>query len=827
MAKAATPKRAAEEQGRRRPRRRRLPIASARPSRSATRRRKDELLEFYKQMLLIRRFEERAGQLYGLGLIGGFCHLYIGQEAVAVGLQSALEVGKDSVITGYRDHGHMLAYGIDPKVIMAELTGRAAGICKGKGGSMHMFSVEHNFYGGHGIVGAQVSLGTGLAFEHKYAGDGGVCLAYFGDGAANQGQVYESFNMAELWKLPIIFVIENNQYAMGTSVNRSSAEDQLYKRGESFRIPGLQVDGMDVLAVRGAAETALEWVRAGKGPILLELKTYRYRGHSMSDPAKYRSREEVQAVREKSDPIEHAKRELEALGVERGRAEGDRQRDQEDRRRGRRFRRAGARARSGRALHRRAGGELLMPIELKMPALSPTMEEGTLAKWLVKEGDKVAVRRHPRRDRDRQGDDGVRGGRRRHDREDPRPRRHRRGEGRHRHRADRRRGRGRVGAAAPAEAEAGAQPAAEEPAEAPRRGADGAEAANKAPASLAVEPDVPAGTEMVRTTVREALRDAMAEEMRKDERVFVMGEEVAEYQGAYKVTQGLLDEFGAKRVIDTPITEYGFAGVGTGAAMGGLRPVIEFMTFNFAMQAIDHIINSAAKTNYMSGGQMRCPIVFRGPNGAASRVGAQHSQNYGPWYAAVPGLIVIAPYSAADAKGLLKAAIRSEDPVVFLENELLYGQSFDVPKLDDYVLPIGKARVVREGKDVTLVTYSIGVGVALDAAAKLAEEGIDAEVIDLRTLAPARQGDGARQPRQDQPHGLRRGRLAGLLDLVRADGGRDGGGVRRSRRAGAARHRRGRAAALCRQSREAGADQGRRRRRGGEEGLLPLPAERR
>ena len=276
---------------------------------------KEELLDFYKQMLLIRRFEEKAGQLYGLGLIGGFCHLYIGQEAVAVGLQSALEVGKDSVITGYRDHGHMLAYGIDPKVIMAELTGRAAGISKGKGGSMHMFSTEHKFYGGHGIVGAQVSLGAGLAFKHKYADDGGVCMAYFGDGAANQGQVYEAFNMAELWKLPIIFVIENNQYAMGTSVNRASSEDQLYKRGESFRIPGIQVDGMDVLACRGAAEEALAWVRGGKGPIILEMKTYRYRGHSMSDPAKYRSRDEVQAVRDKSDPIEAVKRELEALGV--------------------------------------------------------------------------------------------------------------------------------------------------------------------------------------------------------------------------------------------------------------------------------------------------------------------------------------------------------------------------------------------------------------------------------------------------------------------------------------------------------------------------------
>jgi pyruvate dehydrogenase E1 component beta subunit len=236
--------------------------------------------------------------------------------------------------------------------------------------------------------------------------------------------------------------------------------------------------------------------------------------------------------------------------------------------------------------------------------------------------------------------------------------------------------------------------------------------------------------------VREALRDAMAEEMRRDDRVFVMGEEVAQYQGAYKVTQGLLDEFGPRRVIDTPITEYGFAGIGTGAAMGGLRPIVEFMTFNFAMQAIDHVINSAAKTNYMSGGQMRCPIVFRGPNGAASRVGAQHSQNYGPWYANVPGLIVIAPYDASDAKGLLKAAIRSDDPVVFLENELIYGRSFELPELDDHVLPIGKARIMREGSDVTIVSYSIGVGMALEAAATLAGEGIEAEVIDLRTLRP-------------------------------------------------------------------------------------------
>ncbi|MEY4722060.1 MAG: pyruvate dehydrogenase (acetyl-transferring) component subunit alpha, partial [Pseudomonadota bacterium] len=262
----------------------------------------DQLLRFYEQMVLIRRFEERAGQLYGLGLIGGFCHLYIGQEAVAVGLQSALDPARDSVITGYRDHGHMLAYGIDPKVIMAELTGRASGISRGKGGSMHMFSVDHKFYGGHGIVGAQVPLGAGLAFAHKYRKDGGLCVAYFGDGAANQGQVYESFNMASLWKLPIVFVVENNGYAMGTAVTRGSAETHFYRRGTAFRIPGMDVNGMDVLEVRAAAEVAFAHVREGNGPVLMELQTYRYRGHSMSDPAKYRTREEVQEVRENRDP---------------------------------------------------------------------------------------------------------------------------------------------------------------------------------------------------------------------------------------------------------------------------------------------------------------------------------------------------------------------------------------------------------------------------------------------------------------------------------------------------------------------------------------------
>ncbi|MFN3465684.1 MAG: pyruvate dehydrogenase (acetyl-transferring) E1 component subunit alpha [Terricaulis sp.] len=268
---------------------------------------KDELLQYYRDMLLIRRFEERAGQLYGMGLIGGFCHLYIGQEAVVVGMQAALNEG-DQVITAYRDHGHMLAAGMTANGVMAELTGRSGGYSKGKGGSMHMFSIEKAFYGGHGIVGAQVSLGTGLAFANKYRKDGKVCLTYFGDGAANQGQVYESFNMASLWKLPVVYIIENNQYAMGTSIQRSSSETHLHKRGISFNIPGEEVDGMDVLAVREAGKRAVERARAGEGPYLLEMKTYRYRGHSMSDPAKYRTKEEVDEQKAKRDPIEHVKK---------------------------------------------------------------------------------------------------------------------------------------------------------------------------------------------------------------------------------------------------------------------------------------------------------------------------------------------------------------------------------------------------------------------------------------------------------------------------------------------------------------------------------------
>ncbi len=393
-----------------------------------------------------------------------------------------------------------------------------------------------------------------------------------------------------------------------------------------------------------------------------------------------------------------------------------------------------------------------MPIEVLMPALSPTMESGKLAKWLKAEGDKVKsgdVIAEIETDKATMEveavDEGVLGKILIKDGtedvavntpiaiilEE---------------------GEDASAAAAPApkakadKADKDEEPAAEEraeenaPPDAPEKGPgpDVAPSAVATPPKPVIEPDpeVPEGTEMVKLTVREALRDAMAEEMRRDGDIFLMGEEVAEYQGAYKVSQGLLDEFGAKRVIDTPITEHGFTGVGVGAALAGLKPIVEFMTWNFAMQAMDQIINSAAKTLYMSGGQMGCPIVFRGPNGAAARVAAQHSQDFTAWYSQVPGLKVIAPYTAADFKGLLKAAIRDPNPIIFLENEILYGQHFEVPKLDDFVLPIGKARIARSGSDVTIVSFSIGMSYALKAAEELAGQGIDAEVIDLRTIRP-------------------------------------------------------------------------------------------
>ena len=476
-----------------------------------------------------------------------------------------------------------------------------------------------------------------------------------------------------------------------------------------------------------------------------------------------------------------------------------------------------------------------MPTEVLMPALSPTMEKGNLAKWLKKEGDKVksgdviaeietdkATMEVEAADEGTlgkilvpegtadvavntpiavilgEGEDKIDDQRRR---QDAAP-------------ADKSRPK-----SAPPANDAKMLERSVETQPAPKH----AESAAKPPETeVAADPDIPEGTEMVTMTMREALRDAMAEEMRRDKDVFVMGEEVAEYQGAYKVTQGLLQEFGAKRVIDTPITEHGFAGLGIGAALAGLKPIVEFMTFNFAMQAMDQLINSAAKTLYMSGGQMGCSIVFRGPNGAAARVAAQHSQDYSAWYSHIPGLKVIAPSTAADAKGLLKAAIRDPNPVIFLENEILYGHSSPVPKLDDFVLPIGKARIARAGNDVTIVAWSMGMTYALKAAEELANDGIEAEVIDLRTLKPMDTDTIIASVKKTGRAVTVEEGWAAVRRRRRDRRAHHGARLRLSRRAGHARLRQGRADALRRQPGEAGAAFGRRGGRGGESRLLPV-----
>ena len=569
---------------------------------------RNQALGWLRQMLLIRRFEERAAMLYQNQLIGGFCHLYSGQEPTAVGSIGVLRED-DYVITAYRDHGHALARGMEARIAMAELLGKSAGCSKGKGGSMHFFDVEKGFLGGHAIVGSHIPVATGVGFAIKYRGEDRVCICYFGDGAMNQGSMHEALNMASLWKLPVIYVVENNLYAMGTSLQRSSAVADLTVRGgTAYGIPSAVVDcfwdpaGVERMAVvtREAAKRA----RAGQGPTFIEAKTYRYRGHSMSDPAKYRTREELEKAKN-HDPITA----YETLLKERG--------------------------------------------------------------W--------SRRRHRRAD--------SRGSQTR-------------GRGEHRLR---RAERGAVGR--------------------------GALSGHHGRALFA------AGVIMPVLAYRDALNQAMSEEMERDDRVFLMGEEVAEYDGAYKVSQGMLQRFGPKRVVDTPISEEGFAGIGIGAAMVGLRPIVEFMTFSFSLVAIDQLVNNAANMRYMSGGQFAVPIVFRGNSGIAGCLGATHSHRLEAWYAQVPGLTVILPATPADAKGLLKSAIRSDDPVVFIEHEVLYADKGEVPE-GEHLVPIGKADVKRAGSDVTLITYSRMLKVALAAADQLAEEGIAAEVIDVRTVRP-------------------------------------------------------------------------------------------
>src|SRR6266850_1175952 len=555
---------------------------------------RDEV-EMLSLMLLIRRFEERASQQYQAQKIGGFCHLYIGQEAVVTGAIAAVRPD-DYVITAYRDHGHALARGTSANACMAELFGKETGCSRGLGGSMHFFDKRHHMYGGHAIVAAHVPLGVGLAFAIKYRGEDRVTLCFFGDGAINQGSFHEALNLAALYRLPIIFICENNLFAMGTSVKRSTSLKQIVDRAEGYDIPGEIVDGMNFREVRDKVAEVADSIRKEPHPAFLEVRTYRYRGHSMSDPASYRTKAELENYR-LDDPITRLRAQLTR--------EGKLTNEQFD------------------LLDKRAKETVLAAVKFAEKSPQPPLD--TLYDYTYADG--------------------------------------------------------------------------------------------------AMELDRPRLVEPAQE---------------RDPNVFLMGEEVAEYQGAYKVSHGLLQRFGPRRIIDTPISENGFAGLGIGAAMVGLRPIIEFMTFSFSLVAFDQVVNNAPNMFTMSGGQFNIPITFRGPNGPAHQLGATHSHATEPLYANAPGLKICTPATPRDAKGLLKTAIRDDNPVLVLESELLYSSKGMVEPEDcELLISLGEAELKREGSDVTIICYAQTVSLALAAAETLEDaEEISAEVLDLRSIKP-------------------------------------------------------------------------------------------
>ena len=610
--------------------------------------------------MLIRRFEEEAGRQYQRAKAGGFLHLAIGEEATIVGTTSVMRP-EDYLIGTYRTHGHAIARGTDPKRVMAELFGRVDGTSGGRGGSMHIFDLEHRFMGGYGIVGGNLPLAAGLALSSDYRGTDEVTVCMFGDGASNTGNFGETMNLAALWSLPVVFLVENNLYGMGTALERHSAVPDLSHKAEGMGVPGVRVDGMDVLAVRETVAEHIRIAREDRKPTMIEAFTYRYRGHSAADPEVYREKEEVEEWQRK-DPIEtFAAPAGGGEGALRGRDPGDPRRSRQDRHRGGRVRRQLPRAAARLALRR--------PLRARRPGAGLVRRRRALPR-LARGGG--GAHGHQARPAARRARCGVRRGR------------------------GTSRGRGR-------------------PTGHPARGR----------ALMAV------------MRMREALRDAMAEEMRRDEDVFVMGEDVAVFQGSFKVTEGLLDEFGEKRVRDTPISENSIVGMGVGSAMGGLRPIVEIMTVNFALLAMDQIVNHAAAIPYMFGGQVRVPMVIRMPGGGGHQLGPTHSHSFEALFLQIPGLLVACPSTPADAKGLLKAAIRDDNPVIFIEHETLYGIRGEVPENGDDVVDFGDAAIRREGSDVTIVGILRMAEVAMQAAKVLSEEhGVEAEVIDPRTLRP-------------------------------------------------------------------------------------------
>ena len=559
-------------------------------------------------MVRIRRFEEKCAELYSAATIRGFLHLYIGEEAVAVGAISPLGP-EDALVTTYREHGHALARGVSAEAVLAEMYGKSEGCSRGRGGSMHLFDARRRFCGGNAIVGGGLPLAVGLGLADKVLGRNRVTACFFGDGAVAEGEFHESMNLAALWKLPVLFCCENNLYAMGTRIDRALSQTDLCVKAASYGVPTLSVDGMDVVAVEEATRRALEAVRAGQGPFFLEFKTYRFRAHSMYDPELYRDKREVEEWK-KRDPIPA----FTALCRERGLlTEAD----------------VGE-------IERDAASEIEKAIAFAEAGTWEPVED--LARFVCSE---------------------------------------------------------------------------EQP----------------------PVPERPPSGRTVRATYREAIRSALREALAGDPRVFLMGEDVGRYGGCYAVSKGLLEEFGPERIRDTPLSESAFVGAGIGAALGGARPIVEIMTVNFSLLALDQILNNAATILHMSGGQFPVPLVIRMATGAGRQVAAQHSHSLEGWYAHIPGLRILAPATLEDARGMLGTALASPDPVLIFEHASLYNMEGD---LDEKAGPvdIDRAAVRRPGKDVTLITYGGTLGKTLEAARLLEAEGIDAEVIDLRTLRP-------------------------------------------------------------------------------------------
>jgi len=580
---------------------------------------RERLIDWLYQMLLIRAFEETVEQLYAAGKMHGTMHLYIGQEAVAVGAIAALRPD-DYITSTHRGHGHAIAKGQDLRAMLAELLGKETGVCRGRGGSMHLADLERGNLGANGIVAGGIPIAVGAGLSIRMQGQDRVVLCFFGDGAANHGNFHEGLNMAAIWRLPVVFLCENNQYAMSMAVRRAMAAPRVADRAVAYGIPGETVDGMDVVAVYRAVRAAVERARRGEGPTLIEAITYRYRGHSKSDRQVYRTKDEVQAWMAR-DPIARLREALIARG---------------------------------------------WLSEAEAAELEERAREAVAEALRAAEGDpepEVA-----------QLTEGV---------------------------------------------------YAEDPLFPPRwiRQAFGSE--------VPVEP--PAGTREL--SYAEALREAMAQAMAADERVFLMGEDIGVYGGAFGVTQGLIERFGPERVRDTPISENTIVGAGVGAALTGMRPIVEMQFMDFVTLAMEQTVLQAAKVRYMFGGKARVPLVLRLPGGSGTGAAAQHSESLEAWFVHVPGLKVVAPATPYDAKGLLLAALADDNPVIFVEHKLLYRTRGPVPE-EPYLVSLGKAAVRRPGRHLTIVAYSIAVLRALEAAERLAAEGIEAEVIDLRTLKP-------------------------------------------------------------------------------------------